>query len=68
VRVRPDGLAARLEQYAPGDRVTMLVARRDRLLHLDLTLGLEPGPAWRLEQAPGATEEQRRHLSDWIGP
>ena len=30
VRVRADRLDERLEQYAPGDRVAMLVARRDR--------------------------------------
>ena len=31
VRVRADGLAARLEQYQPGDKIAVLVARRDRL-------------------------------------
>jgi predicted metalloprotease with PDZ domain len=48
VRVR-DRLDERLEQYAPGDRVSILVARRDRLLSLDVTLGAEPAKSWRLE-------------------
>ena len=67
VRVRADGLAGRLDQYRPGDTVVVLVARRDRLMRLDVTLGAEPGRAWRLEPAPNATDEQKRRLSAWIG-
>jgi predicted metalloprotease with PDZ domain len=67
VRVRPDGLNSRLEQYRPGDKVTVLVARRDRLMRLDVTLAAEPGRAWRLEPAPNATEEQKKRLTAWIG-
>jgi predicted metalloprotease with PDZ domain len=49
VRVRADRLDERLQQYAPGDRIALLVARRDRLLSLDLDLGAEPPRSWRLE-------------------
>jgi predicted metalloprotease with PDZ domain len=52
VRVRFDRLDERLEQYAPGDRISVLVARRDRLLSLDLILGAEPPRVWRLEPRP----------------
>jgi len=52
VRVRADRLDERLEQYAPGNRITLLVARRDRLLSLDAVLGAEPARAWRLESRP----------------
>ena len=38
-RVRADRLDNRLEQYKPGDKVTLLVARREQLLRLELTLG-----------------------------
>jgi predicted metalloprotease with PDZ domain len=63
VRVRAgDGLASRLSQYRPGDKITMLVARRDRLMTLNVTLGADPGRPWRLEQDPNATEEQRRRF------
>jgi predicted metalloprotease with PDZ domain len=55
VRVRADGLDRRLEQYSPGDRVSLLVARRDRLSRLDLTLGAEPLRTWRLEPKQGTT-------------
>ncbi len=41
-RVRPDGLSKRLEYYRPGETVSVLIARRDRLMRLDATLGQEP--------------------------
>jgi predicted metalloprotease with PDZ domain len=63
VRVRADGLAARLDLYKPGDKVALLVARRDRLMKIDVTLGAEPGRAWRLEPLPNATAEQAAHLN-----
>jgi len=63
VRVRADGLAARLDQYKPGDKIALLVARRDRLMKIDLTLGAEPGRSWRLEPLPNATAEQTAHLN-----
>ncbi len=52
VRVRTDRLDERLEQYAPGDRIALLVARRDRLLSLNIVLGAEPPRTWRLEPRP----------------
>jgi predicted metalloprotease with PDZ domain len=67
VRVRADGLAARLDQYKPGDRVALLVARRDRLMRIDLTLGAEPARAWRLETLTSATNEQKARLAAWLG-
>jgi predicted metalloprotease with PDZ domain len=67
VRVRADALGARLEQYRPGDKVSVLVARRDRLIRIDVTLGTDPGRAWRLEPLPAATDEQKKRLSAWLG-
>jgi predicted metalloprotease with PDZ domain len=67
VRVRADGLVGRLDQYRPGDKVSVLVARRDRLMRLDVTLGAEPGRAWRLEALPNASDEQKKRLAAWIG-
>jgi len=65
-RVRGDQLESRLEQYAPGARVSVLVARRDRLTRLDVTLGTEPPKAWRLEIDPGATSTQSAYLAAWL--
>ncbi len=67
VRVRPDGLAGRLAQYQPGQRVSLLVGRRDRLTRLEVTLGTEPGRPWRLEVDPHASDAQKYRLISWIG-
>ena len=60
-RVRADQLAARLEFYKRGDHVSLLVARRDKLTRLDLTLGAEPA-RFQLE-----LKADKRHLDDWLG-
>jgi predicted metalloprotease with PDZ domain len=60
-RVR-DRLDGRLDQYAPGDRISLLVARRDQLRRLDVTLGTEPPRAGRLTvnaSAPAASALMR---------
>jgi predicted metalloprotease with PDZ domain len=65
-RVRADQLATRLEQYKPDDTVTVLVARREQLLRLDVRLGAEPPRQWRLENDPNATQEQVRLREHWL--
>jgi predicted metalloprotease with PDZ domain len=64
-RVRPDQLAQRLENYRPGDKVSVLVARRDQLMRHPLTLTEEP-KRWQLELLPGATSSQKQHLEKWL--
>jgi predicted metalloprotease with PDZ domain len=67
-RVRAEHLDGRLEQYVPGDRVSILAARRDRLIRLDLTLDAEPLKTWQLEVDPSATDSQRALLDIWLTP
>lgn len=67
LRVRADGLVARMDQYKVGDRIRLLVARRDRLMTLDVTLAPEPGRPWRLHPKPDATAEQKARLEAWLG-
>jgi predicted metalloprotease with PDZ domain len=66
-RVRADQLEARLEKYRPGDRVSLLVARRDQLRRIEATLGADPGDPWQLEVSPDATPDQRARLRAWLG-
>ncbi|MGE0361298.1 MAG: M61 family metallopeptidase [Vicinamibacterales bacterium] len=66
LRVRADGLTARLEQYRAGETVRVLLARRDRLMTLPVTLGAEPGRPWRLQVRPDATAEQQARLTAWL--
>jgi predicted metalloprotease with PDZ domain len=65
-RVRADRLDNRLEQYRPGDRVALLVARREQLLRLDFTLGTEPVRGWRLELHPAANDAQQSSRAKWL--
>lgn len=65
VRVRPDGLARRLEEYRPGETVELLVARRDRLTKLMVAFGREPEKR-RLEPHPEATAAQAANLRAWL--
>ena len=65
-RVRADRLENRLEQYKNGEKVSVLVARREQLMRIPTTFGVEPQKAWRLEVNPSATEAQRRLLDGWL--
>jgi predicted metalloprotease with PDZ domain len=65
-RVRPEQWETRLEQYRPGEQVSMLLARRDRLLRLNVTLGTEPPRRWKLEVHPEASEAQHARLTAWL--
>jgi predicted metalloprotease with PDZ domain len=64
-RVRADQISQRLENYRPGDKVSILVSRRDRLERIPLTLGEEP-KKWELEIRPDATDAQRQNLNAWL--
>jgi predicted metalloprotease with PDZ domain len=67
-RVRADQLTQRLDAYRPGERGTLLVARRDQLLRLAITFGEEPPRRWRLELDPSATAAQQQQRSRWLQP
>jgi predicted metalloprotease with PDZ domain len=66
-RVLADHWPQRMEQLHPGETVLLLVARRGRLVRVDILLGEEPGRKWTLEVRPDSTSEQTRHLNSWLG-
>lgn len=66
-RVRPDVWKDRMDQYRPGDKVSVLVSRRDRLTRLDATFGKEPPKAWTLEVDPKADDSQKTRRKAWLG-
>ena len=66
-RVRADQLNQRLDQYKPGDEVTLLVARREQLSRVELTLGKEPSREWRLDIEASAGENAQRQRDRWLG-
>lgn len=65
-RVPPEGWNERLKAYRPGQKETLLVARRERLTRLPVVFGEKPRLNWKLEIDPAATLEQRAHLEDWL--
>jgi predicted metalloprotease with PDZ domain len=67
-RVRPDGWEGRLDAYRPGDRVTLLVARRERIMPIDVVLTSEPARVTRIEPDQGADASARERLAAWLKP
>jgi len=67
-RVRADQFTQRVDVYRPGDRVTLLVGRRDELRRLPVTFGEEPPRRWRLERHPAATDTQQQQRARWLQP
>lgn len=66
-RVSPGGLATRLKQYRPRDRIRLLVSRRQKLLELDVVLAEKPVETWSLELLPDASPEQEARRQSWLG-
>jgi predicted metalloprotease with PDZ domain len=67
-RVRVDRLDARLEQYRVGDRISVLVARREQLLRVAVTIAGAPGRGWRLEVDPAAKDAAVQMRTRWLQP
>jgi predicted metalloprotease with PDZ domain len=65
-RVRADQFAQRLENYRSGDRISLLIARREKLMRVELTLTPEPAKQWLLEVRRDATDAQNRRLAQWL--
>ncbi len=66
VRVRAEQFLARTNLYKSGDKVTLLVARRDQIKRIEIAFGAEPPRQWRLEANPGASPAQTENRSKWL--
>lgn len=68
-RVPPRDFDERLEAFHPGRTTKMLIARRERLVTLEVTFGRDPGERWNLEEDPAASPQAKTHLAAWLtGP
>ena len=65
-RVRTEQLNNRLEEYHPGETISLLVARRGQLMRHNVMLGVEPVKQWILEVAPVVSEVQKERLATWL--
>jgi predicted metalloprotease with PDZ domain len=66
-RVLYDQWAQRMEQLRPGDKVSLLISRRGKVLRADVLPSADPGKRWTLEVNPDATAAQREQLNAWLG-
>ncbi|WP_337176586.1 PDZ domain-containing protein [Paludisphaera sp.] len=66
-RVPAGQWSKRLEAFRPGDKVSLLIARRDRFQRLDLTFAQEPARDWVLELNPDSTDAQKARRKAWLG-
>lgn len=57
----------RMEYFEPGDKVSILIARRDRFRRLEATFGQEPPRDWTLEALPSPSDAQKKHRASWLG-
>jgi predicted metalloprotease with PDZ domain len=64
-RVRPSEWERELANYRPGDRLSLLIVRRGRLMRLNVTLGSEPDRGWILQADPASTAAQIAHRTAW---
>jgi len=65
-RVRAEQWPGRLESYRVGETVEVLIARREKLETLKLTITQDKPASWNLEIKPDATAEQKAHLKAWL--
>jgi hypothetical protein len=56
-----------MEYFQPGEKVSLLISRRDRLQRLQACFGQEPPRQWALEVNPEATAAQKAQRKAWVG-
>ncbi len=66
LRIPPEQWSKRLALLRPDERVGLLIARRERLERIEVTLAAEPKSQWKLEIAPTPTAEQTRNRKSWL--
>lgn len=66
-RVTLDTFDERLTQLGAGASDTWLIARREHLRRVDVTLGAVPEKRWVLQRDPGASPIAARRRAAWLG-
>jgi predicted metalloprotease with PDZ domain len=66
-RVTADGIEERLADFAPGDRVRLLVFRDDDQREVEVVLGESDDPPARVVKKKDASSEERALYEAWLG-
>jgi predicted metalloprotease with PDZ domain len=65
-RVDPGTFPARLDLYKPDEHVEFLIARRDAVRIVPVTLAESPAGAWKLEPDPEALQDAVERRRRWL--
>lgn len=65
-RVTPEGYVDRLKALAPGRAVPVLLARREALITVTVTIADAPVAAWQLYGIAAPTSAQQAHVAGWL--
>jgi predicted metalloprotease with PDZ domain len=65
-RVTAGKLEDRLTRYRPQDKASVLIARREKLLRIEVDFGEKPPEQWKIEAHPDARAEQKARLTNWL--
>lgn len=60
-------LETRLNFFKPGDKITILIARRGKLIPIETTLGSKPSFSWKLVEIESPSKKQTKRLNSWLG-
>jgi predicted metalloprotease with PDZ domain len=66
-RIRPGEWSKKMGFFRPGEKVSVVIARRDHFQRLQATFGQEPPKRWTLEIDPKATDAQKARRAAWLG-
>ncbi|MEZ5395236.1 MAG: PDZ domain-containing protein [Bryobacterales bacterium] len=65
-RVAPSALDDRLAHYRPGDKLEILISRREKLETIAITATAKPSESWKLEVDPAAPEMTTARRAAWL--
>lgn len=57
---------SRLSQYDVGDKIDVLIARRGKLINLEVEVGYLESESWRLKFERRPTDEQKEQQKNWL--
>jgi predicted metalloprotease with PDZ domain len=66
-RVGPEQWEKRMGQYRPGEEITLLVSRNERITSVRVRLEPDPAGRWRIVVDPARTEQQQIQFEQWLG-
>lgn len=66
IRVRPQNFDYLLSKYKPGDRVKLLIARRNRIMTIEVTLAPKKERPFRIKPMAQPDSLQKQILESWL--